>query len=126
MSTATKPKKTHNAKSTVEVHPLSILAGAEITGVDLREPLNAQEVADIRAALLKWKVVFFRGQKIDDGQQIAFARNFGELTQGHAVYGTTAKYPEIYAVTKEAELDRHAPDVMVTDAVSAIWSDASC
>lgn len=113
MSTATTVKKTHNAKSAVEVHPLSILAGAEITGVDLREPLNAREVADIRAALLKWKVVFFRDQHIDDGQQVAFARNFGELTVGHAVYGATKEHPEIYAVTKEAELDRHTPDVMV-------------
>lgn len=57
--------------------------GAEITGVDLANPLDPADVAEIRQALLANKVVFFRGQHLDHGSQIAFARQFGELTHAH-------------------------------------------
>jgi alpha-ketoglutarate-dependent taurine dioxygenase len=36
-------------------------------------------IADIRAALLAHKVVFFRDQNIDRAQHLAFARRFGPL-----------------------------------------------
>jgi taurine dioxygenase len=57
--------------------------GADISGVDLSAPLSEEEVTAIRATLLAHKVVFFRGQHLDHGQQIAFARQFGELTHAH-------------------------------------------
>jgi len=44
----------------IDVSPLSIYIGAEIGGVDLTQPLPEEQVRDIRAALLKWRVVFFR------------------------------------------------------------------
>ena len=71
----------------IEVQPQSAHIGALISGVDLRQPLTAGEVATIRAALLQWKVVFFRDQHLSHAQQIAFARQFGELTVGHPVFG---------------------------------------
>ncbi|MCW2504548.1 MAG: Taurine dioxygenase [Actinomycetia bacterium] len=57
--------------------------GAELSGVDLSAPLNTETVAEIRSALLAHKVVFFRGQHLDHAQQIAFARQFGDLTHAH-------------------------------------------
>src|SRR5690606_27473817 len=57
--------------------------GAEITGVDLAHPLDPTTVEEIRQALLAHKVVFFRGQTLDHSTQIAFARQFGELTHAH-------------------------------------------
>ncbi|MGX1128346.1 alpha-ketoglutarate-dependent taurine dioxygenase [Streptomyces glaucescens] len=62
----------------IEVNPVAGHIGAEITGVDLAgEPDDAQ-VAAIRAAVLRWKVVFFRDQKLDHAAHVAFARRFGE------------------------------------------------
>ena len=87
-------------QSQVQVKPLSVHIGAEIGGVDLTQPLSTAEVADIRAALLKWKVVFFRNQVLDHAQHIAFSRQFGELTPGHVVFGGDDVYPEIYSVAK--------------------------
>ena len=58
----------------LEIRPMSVFTGAEIFGVDLKEPLPDRAVEEIRAALLKWKVVFFRGQHIDHAQHVAFAR----------------------------------------------------
>src|SRR5690606_41244381 len=57
--------------------------GAEITGVDLAHPLDPTTVEEIRQALLTHKVVFFRGLTLDHSPQIAFARQFGELTPAH-------------------------------------------
>src|SRR5690242_15709667 len=67
----------------IEVKPTSGFTGAEINGVDLSHPLQDEVVAEIRKALLKWKVVFFRNQNIDHAAQIAFTARFGEVTYAH-------------------------------------------
>ncbi|MFL2528494.1 MAG: TauD/TfdA dioxygenase family protein, partial [Candidatus Azotimanducaceae bacterium] len=84
----------------VKVIPLSVHIGAQIEDVDISKPLQPKEVQDIRSALLKWKVIFFRGQSLDHQKQIDFAHNFGALTPGHVVFGGDDKYPEIYSVAK--------------------------
>ncbi len=91
---------------TIEVRPLSILIGAEIGGVDLTRPLPPIVVQEIRDAFLQWKVIFFREQNLDHRQHIAFARQFGELTVGHAVFGHLEDYPEIYSVAKHRGTER--------------------
>jgi taurine dioxygenase len=67
----------------IEVKPVATFIGAEISGVDLSRPLDDDAVQEIRQALLKWKVVFFRGQNIDHAAQIAFTARFGEVTYAH-------------------------------------------
>lgn len=61
------------------VAPLTPTIGAEISGVDLREPLDDELFAELDRALLEWKVIFFRDQAIDGEQHRAFARRWGEL-----------------------------------------------
>ncbi|ACB96647.1 TauD/TfdA dioxygenase family protein [Beijerinckia indica] len=61
------------------ISPLQPTIGAEIAGVDLREPLTPALRDEIKAAILKYKVVFFRDQHITREQQAAFARQFGPL-----------------------------------------------
>ncbi|HEY0179013.1 MAG TPA: TauD/TfdA family dioxygenase [Dokdonella sp.] len=51
--------------------------GAEIGGIDLREPLTPALRDEIRALIVKYKVVFFRDQDITREQQLAFAAQFG-------------------------------------------------
>jgi taurine dioxygenase len=87
-------------RSKINVRPMSVHIGAEIEGVDLTQPLAAEIVSDIRQALLKWKVVFFRDQHLDHDQHVRFARHFGALTPGHVVFGHHETYPEIYSVGK--------------------------
>ena len=69
------------------VKPLTVHIGAEIHGVDLTKPLSSLEVTSIRNALLRWKVIFFREQYLTHAQHIEFARQFGDSTAGHAVFG---------------------------------------
>ena len=64
--------------SELTIESLTPFIGAEITGVDLKMVDNKQ-VADIRAALLKHQVVFFRDQTLNQEEHIHFARHFGEL-----------------------------------------------
>ncbi|MFD3698302.1 TauD/TfdA dioxygenase family protein [Streptomyces sp. NPDC058646] len=67
-----------NGSTRVEVRPVAGHIGAEITGPDLAGELDDAVVAEIRAAVLRWKVVFFREQKLDHDSHVAFARRFGE------------------------------------------------
>ncbi len=95
--------------SRIEVRPLTPVIGAEIAGVDLSRPLDAGEVRDIHRALLDWKVLFFRGQPINDAQQLAFGRYFGPLTPAHPIALGISEHPEIWE--REAkDYKRYRPD----------------
>lgn len=61
------------------VTPLTPLIGAEISGVDLATPMDAELRDELHRAWLEWKVLFFRDQQITPDQQVAFARAWGEL-----------------------------------------------
>jgi alpha-ketoglutarate-dependent sulfate ester dioxygenase len=84
----------------IQVSPLTLTVGAEISRVDLKRPLSPEQLKEVRAALLRWKVIFFRGQHLDHAQHIAFAQQFGAPTIGHVVFGNVAEYPEVYSVAK--------------------------
>ena len=48
---------------TIEIKPLTIHTGAEISGVDITQPLSQGDAGEIWDAFLKWKVVVFRGRR---------------------------------------------------------------
>src|ERR1044071_2325134 len=68
----------------IAVKPLTLHIGAEISGVDLGRPLDVATRKAINDALLRWKVVFFRGQHLGHRSHVEFARQMGEPTIGHA------------------------------------------
>ncbi|WP_437983807.1 TauD/TfdA dioxygenase family protein [Sorangium sp. So ce117] len=83
----------------IQVKPLAGHIGAEIHGADISKPLPDEAVAAIRAALLKWKVVFFRNQPLGHAEQIAFAARFGEVTYAHPHEDEPFdEHPEILAI----------------------------
>jgi alpha-ketoglutarate-dependent 2,4-dichlorophenoxyacetate dioxygenase len=51
----------------------------EVTGIDLTQPLTAQQVAAIDAGMDRFAVLVFHDQHFDDDTQLAFSRNFGAL-----------------------------------------------
>jgi len=67
------------------VQPLSPTIGAEIHGLSLAEPMDDPLLAEVRRALLEWKVLFFRDQDITRDQQRDFAKRWGEPEQ-HPFY----------------------------------------
>jgi alpha-ketoglutarate-dependent 2,4-dichlorophenoxyacetate dioxygenase len=52
---------------------------AEISGIDLAAPLQPADRDAIEAAIDRYAVVVFHGQKLDDDKQIAFAGAFGPV-----------------------------------------------
>ena len=63
----------------VTVRPFAAGLGAEISGVDIRDPLSTADREAIRAAWLANLVLRFRSQPMTDEQHMAFTRRFGEL-----------------------------------------------
>ncbi|TDH61555.1 TauD/TfdA family dioxygenase [Dankookia rubra] len=61
----------------------------EASGVDIRAGVSAAEAAAIEEGMDRYGVLVFRGQDIDDAQQVAFSRHFGplELATGDIVQG---------------------------------------
>lgn len=84
------------------VLPLTPTIGAELLDIDLTQPLDDATLAAIRAALLEWKVVFFRDQDITTEQHIAFARRFGDL-EVHPFAPHKPDYPEVLAITHDKD-----------------------
>jgi alpha-ketoglutarate-dependent taurine dioxygenase len=67
------------AHVSIKVEPISPVIGAEISGVDLSQPLSDQTFQEIHDALMKHRVVFFRNQDLTLNQHKDFGRHFGEL-----------------------------------------------
>lgn len=82
----------------LDVTPLSGNIGSEIRGVDLKQPLDAATIAEIRRIWLDRKVVFFPDQHLDPAQHLAFAAQFGEPTEGHPVIPGIEGHPEVFEI----------------------------
>lgn len=65
----------------ITVEPISGACGCEISGVDLREPLRPEVLAEIMLAFEQFLVIVFRDQDLTPEQHKAFSRYFGELTE---------------------------------------------
>jgi len=61
------------------IAPLSAPLGAEVTGIDLREPLDKETAERIYAAWLDHIVLVFRDQELSKDEQVAFAGHFGSV-----------------------------------------------
>ena len=95
----------------VQVRPVAGHIGADISGVDISEPLTADQVAAIQDALYRFKVIFFRDQPLDHASQIAFGRQFGELTYAHPHdEAPPESYPEIFTVDPRRYEERYGED----------------
>ena len=95
-----------------KVNSLSPVLGAEITGLDLAQPLGANMVNDIRQTWLDaGGLLVFPEQKISTEQHIAFSSAFGPLFGAPGqppLQETVSRYlhpdhPEIYRVSNQME-----------------------
>lgn len=63
----------------IEVRPSATPVGAEVMGVDLGAGATEAQIAQVRDALHRYKVIVLRGQRITSEQQIEFSARFGTL-----------------------------------------------
>jgi taurine dioxygenase len=92
----------------IRVTPLSPACGAEISGVDLTQPLSPPEFRAIKEAWDKHLVLVFRGQEVSQDDQLRFASYFGDL-------GSRKKAPEALRTRAEGVQQDHEKVLLVTN-----------
>ena len=82
----------------IGVKPLHPHIGAEITGIDLSQPVPPDSFAEVEAALNKHAVLIFPAQPLTDARQVGFSRLFGPLETSLEYAGsrkTRIGHPEV-------------------------------
>ena len=74
------PRQPESEAGTITVKRVGVFLGAEVTGVDLTQPLDEATVAAIAAAHVEHGVLAFPDQKISSADLMRFGRYFGELS----------------------------------------------
>jgi taurine dioxygenase len=92
--------------SHIRAEPLSAYVGAEISGVDLAQPIPDAAFCEIHRAFGKYGVVFFRDQHLTPEQHVGFAERFGPIDINR-FFATVPGYPMIAEVRKEPEQTRN-------------------
>src|ERR1700712_3834323 len=86
--------------SQIQVKQLGFALGAEVTGIDLRQPIDDLTRRAILDAWHRHLVLVFPGQDLESHEQISFSRNFGELERNDfQPHYRDPDHPEILLVT---------------------------
>ena len=64
---------------TLTIRKLEEHIGAEVQGVDISSPIDAETFDKLRGALCEYAVLVFHDQDITDEQHVAFSEGFGPL-----------------------------------------------
>lgn len=87
----------------MRVEPLTCAIGAELLDVSLADAVHDDGLfAEIRAQLLRHRVLFLRDQDITRAEHVAFARRFGEL-EDHPVAGSDPEHPGLVRIYKSPD-----------------------
>ncbi|WP_366556106.1 TauD/TfdA dioxygenase family protein [Aquibaculum sediminis] len=103
--------------------PLDDALGAEITDLDLRQPLDNALVAELRDALQQHHVLCFRRQELTEEQQVEMSTRFGPL-EAFPEADKTKKAPTIYNVANVTATGESLPETdhrVVFQKVNARW-----
>ena len=96
---ATAARHDVSAATPFEIRPMDGLMGAEITGIDLSEPITESVRDAILDALVTYRVLAFRDQDLTKDQQFDFTENFGEVEE-HVVRDFQGnKSPRVHTVS---------------------------
>jgi taurine dioxygenase len=87
-------------RGSIKVEPMTRSIGALLENVSLGDASRDDALfAEVRALLLKHKVLFLHNQDITRAEHIAFARRFGEL-EDHPVVGSDPEHPGLVRIYK--------------------------
>lgn len=109
--TITEPPTTYSSFGLTTLTPH---LGAEIDGLDLSQPLDDQQLTDLRQAWADWAVLVFRDQHLDREAHKAFGRYFGDL-HVHPLNHNRHNDPEILVVKTTKDSRYTAGDDWHTD-----------
>jgi len=98
----------------ITVSSLAPALGAEIAGVDLAAPLDAETAGEVRRAFLDHQVLFFRGQTLTPAQLVAVAELFGRVGT-YPFAAAIPEHPQVIAVVKEPHQTTNFGGIWHTD-----------
>lgn len=103
-------------RRSLRAEPLTCTIGAELFGVNLADAAGDDDLfAEIRELLLKYKVLFLRGQDITRAEHVAFAARFGPL-EDHPVAGSDPENPGLVRIYKDLDsAPEHYENALHTD-----------
>jgi len=84
------------------VRPAGPMCGAYVEGLDLAQPMSSATLEKLNVALHTHCVLFFRDQDITPAQQVAFARNFGDLHVHPYAQNLGPELPEVLVLKESA------------------------
>ena len=81
--------------NTLKINPITTVIGAEISGIDLSQTLDAEIQDQIYNALMQHLVLFFRDQDLTPQAQFDFATTFGTTVEPHPIYPHLPGYDRV-------------------------------
>lgn len=90
------------------------MIGAEISGIDLRDPISETDLRDLRTAWAKYGVLFFRNQPISRETHIRFGQLFADLIPP-VVPINANDYPELHSIIMDGKINQGAADIWHAD-----------
>ncbi len=87
--------------SHIQARPLAAAMGAEICGVDIPRMTDAQ-AAEVKDALYRHKMIYFRNQKLTHAEHEAFSLTFGPFAEDAYTQGVPG-HRDVHPLIKEAE-----------------------
>ena len=91
------------AAARLAIKPLGSALGAEVRGVDMRQPLSDAARSEIHDAWMKYLVLVFPGQHMSDEEHVAFTRFLGEPEIFHQSIIKSKRVREIFQVSNVDE-----------------------
>jgi alpha-ketoglutarate-dependent taurine dioxygenase len=89
------------AYKSIQAKPLAAAIGAEISGLEVAKATDDQ-CEEIRHALFRHKMIFFRGQKLTHGDHEVFSQRFGRFAEDAYTQGLPG-HQDVHPLIKEAE-----------------------
>ena len=103
MTITAEPISSRDATGPIEVERLTASIGAELRNVNLAEVATNDDLfAQVKALLLRHKVLFFRDQDITRADHVALAERFGPL-EDHPVVGSDPDHPGLVQIYKDLD-----------------------
>jgi taurine dioxygenase len=90
----------------IKVAKLSSSIGAALTGIDLGKPMDEKTFEEVHQAWLDNVILVFPGQDLTDGEQEAFARQFGELEDVRTGAAVGNDHPNVMMITNVKDTGR--------------------
>ncbi len=102
------------ASGDLQIEPMSPNVGAQINGIDIGAQLDQTVIEQLTRALGHYGVLFFRNQKLDPQQHLAFARRFGPINVNR-FFNTVDGHPSVAEVRKEPDQKKNIGSIWHTD-----------